>query len=72
MKFSENTKKLIEEAQKKLINQFKEIDDIATFNQLKVLNAFQDNSVGLRHFSQTNGYGYDDIGRDTLCKTEVR
>lgn len=68
MKFSENTKKLIEEAQKKLINQFKEIDDIATFNQLKVLNAFQDNSVGLRHFSQTNGYGYDDIGRDTLCK----
>ncbi len=37
-------------------------------NQMKVLQAFRDNNVGQRHFSQTNGYGYDDIGRDTLCR----
>ena len=44
------------------------MDDIATYNQMKVLDAFRENNVGLRHFSQTNGYGYDDIGRDTLCR----
>ncbi len=53
---------------KKLGKAFDKIDEIATFNQLKVLEAFQYNSVGQRHFAQTNGYGYDDIGRDTLCK----
>ncbi len=37
-------------------------------NQKKVLEAFQNNNVALRHFSGTSGYGYDDIGRDTLCK----
>ena len=46
-------------------------DDIeanALYNQSKVLDAFRQEQVALRHFSQTNGYGYDDIGRDTLCK----
>ncbi len=32
------------------------------------MEAFQNNNVALRHFSGTSGYGYDDIGRDTLCK----
>lgn len=68
MQFSQNTIDIINNAQSKLVKQFAETDEIATHNQLKVLNAFQQNSVGLRHLSQTNGYGYDDIGRDTLCK----
>ena len=68
MEFNERAYKIIENAQDKLAEAFKSIDDIATFNQMKVLDAFRDNNVGLRHFSQTNGYGYDDIGRDTLCK----
>lgn len=68
MNFSQNTIDLINKAEDKLFNQFKEIDKIATYNQYKVLKAFQDNNVELRHFAQTNGYGYDDIGRDTLCK----
>lgn len=68
MNFSNETVELINNAQNKLVKQFEEIDEIATYNQWKVLKAFQDNNVGLRHFSQTNGYGYDDIGRDTLCK----
>ncbi len=41
-------------------------EEIALFNQEKVLNAFKKNSLALRHFSGTNGYGYDDVGRDTL------
>lgn len=68
MEFSQKTKDIINAAQDKLKAQFAEVEEIATFNQLKVLNAFQNNNVGLRHLSQTNGYGYDDIGRDTLCK----
>ncbi len=68
MNFSEETKKIIATAQKKLTNAFEEVDEIATYNQMKVLEAFQNNNVGQRHFAQTNGYGYDDIGRDTLCK----
>ena len=68
MEFSQKTIDIINSAQDKLKAQFAEVEEIATFNQLKVLNAFQNNNVGLRHLSQTNGYGYDDIGRDTLCK----
>lgn len=51
-----------------LTGRFKEIDDIALFNQRKVLNAFIKNRVSPRHFASTTGYGYDDIGRDTLNK----
>lgn len=62
-----NIKDLINKAESLLSEQFNEIEEIALFNQEKVLDAFRNNSVALRHFSQTNGYGYDDIGRDTLC-----
>lgn len=68
MEFNKNTVEAVNIAQKKLKEQFEKIDEVAMFNQMKVLKAFQDNNVGQRHFSQTNGYGYDDIGRDTLCK----
>ncbi len=68
MNFTEQTKQIIENAQSKLAHAFEYVDDIATYNQMKVLDAFRENNVGLRHFSQTNGYGYDDIGRYTLCR----
>ncbi|MDE7349134.1 MAG: methionine gamma-lyase family protein [Clostridia bacterium] len=68
MNFSEKTRNIIATAQKKLAKAFEEVDEIATYNQMKALEAFQLNNVGQRHFAQTNGYGYDDIGRDTLCK----
>ncbi|MCX4362451.1 MAG: methionine gamma-lyase family protein [Clostridia bacterium] len=68
MNFATETENLIKNAQLKLKKAFEEVDEIATHNQMKVLEAFQQNNIGQRHFSQTNGYGYDDIGRDTLCK----
>ncbi len=68
MNFATETENLIKNAQLKLKKAFEEVDEIATYNQKKVLEAFQQNNIGQRHFSQTNGYGYDDIGRDTLCK----
>ena len=55
MNFSQKTVDIVNKAQEKLAKQFAETEEISTFNQLKVLNAFQQNSVGLRHLSQTNG-----------------
>ncbi|MEG1527692.1 MAG: methionine gamma-lyase family protein [Clostridia bacterium] len=58
--------KLIKNALEKLSDKFAKIDEIALNNQAKVLRAFSQNKVALRHFSGTSGYGYDDAGRDTL------
>lgn len=57
---------LIENVKDQLKLQFAECDDIALYNQNKVLEAFRKNKIALRHFNATTGYGYDDAGRDTL------
>ncbi len=49
-------------------SRFKEIDDIAAYNQLKVLNAMQKNRISDLHFGWHTGYGYDDPGRDAVEK----
>ncbi|MDF2800579.1 MAG: aluminum resistance family protein [Anaerocolumna sp.] len=54
------------EIEAKLKQRFEEIDKVAEYNQLKVLKAMQDNRVSDIHFAATTGYGYNDIGRDTL------
>lgn len=59
---------IIAKAQGDLKELFEHYEDVALFNQEKVLKAFRDNKVALRHFNGTTGYGYDDIGRDTLNK----
>ena len=46
--------------------QFAEIDATAEYNQAKVLYAMQKNRVAANHFNLSTGYGYDDLGRDTL------
>lgn len=56
----------MEEVENTYAAQFKKADEIAAFNQLKVLKAFQNNRVSYAHFGETSGYGYDDLGRDTL------
>lgn len=45
---------------------FKSLDEIREFNQLKVLKAFQEERISEMHFTNSTGYGYGDIGRDTL------
>ena len=54
--------------EKELLERFDEIDRIAEFNQLKVLGAMQENRVSAECFQTTSGYGYNDLGRDTLEK----
>lgn len=63
-----NNLEFIKNCEKKLENKFKAVDDISYYNQKKVLNAFKENRVALRHFNGTTGYGYDDEGRDCLGK----
>ena len=47
---------------------FKNIDEICEYNSLKVLKAFQKYNLSEMHFGMTTGYGYSDIGRDTIEK----
>lgn len=63
---SDNILDLVEEAEKDCSEAFARIEDNARLNQLKVMKAFSDNRVSDAHFTETTGYGYDDIGRDTL------
>ncbi len=49
-----------------LEERFKAIDETAEYNQLKVVKAMHENHVGEASLIGTTGYGYDDIGRDTL------
>ena len=51
-----------------LRGRFDEIDRTAEYNQAKVLRAMQKNKVSAPCFAATTGYGYDDMGRDTLEK----
>lgn len=52
--------------EKNLTNKFSEIDSISEINQYKVLKAMQKNKLSDTHFNHSTGYGYNDIGRDTL------
>ena len=47
---------------------FARIDEVALFNQKKVLDAFRINKISDWHFTHSTGYGYDDLGRQMLSK----
>lgn len=55
-----------EPIEKQLKERFEEIEKTAEYNQLKVIKAMQKNKVSEMHFAQSTGYGYNDIGRETL------
>lgn len=55
-------------AQKKIQSRFDEIDSAAEINTRRVMEAFQDKRVSDACFAGTTGYGYDDLGRETLDK----
>ena len=63
---SEDILVLIEKAEEKVKDNFKIIEEIAEINQMRVMKAFSENRVSDAHFVPTSGYGYDDLGRDTL------
>ena len=59
-------------AERTLAPMFERIDKIALFNQEKVLKAFREERIALRHFVPTTGYGYGDEGRESLGKVYAR
>ena len=63
---SERIMKLGQEAEAQCKSRFAEIDAIAEYNQMKVLNALRKHRIGEAHLSPSTGYGYNDLGRDAL------
>ena len=59
-------RKIVNEAEKELEKQFKEVDEICEFNSEKILTAFQKNRVVEADFGSSTGYGYGDIGREKI------
>ena len=65
-KINDKVLSLSKEIEPALNVEFKKIDEICEINSLKVLSAFHKHQLSDSHFNQTTGYGYDDLGRDTL------
>lgn len=63
-----NSRERIKAAEKSLVKEFEQIEDIRDYNQEKVLNAFVENKVAPEHFYTVSGYGHDDLGREVLDK----
>ena len=69
---SEKVLKFARETEAALKERFEEIDGVAEYNQLKVIKAMQEARVSDSHFAGTTGYGYNDLGRDTLEEVYAR
>ena len=66
------TLELMRRAEQDICPSFAQIDEVCAANQLKVMRAFSEYRVSEQHLGQTTGYGYDDIGRDTLDRIYAR
>ncbi|MBU5225207.1 methionine gamma-lyase family protein [Clostridium senegalense] len=52
--------------------EFEKLDEIKEYNQMKVLNALQEERISEMHFTNSSGYGYGDIGRDALDRVYAK
>lgn len=68
----ENIEQLAAGCEARLAGRFAEIDRVARANTRRVLEAFQEQRVSEPCFAGTTGYGYDDLGRETLDKVWAR
>jgi len=71
-KINPKTLGLYDIAMQDVQGEFEKLDEIREFNQLKVLTALQDERISESHFTNSSGYGYGDIGRDSLDKVYAR
>ncbi|MBU5482814.1 methionine gamma-lyase family protein [Clostridium sp. MSJ-11] len=71
-KIGENVIDLYDKALEDIEVEFKSYHQIREYNQLKVLNALQKERISDSHFTNSTGYGYADIGRDSLDKVYAR
>ena len=63
---SEKVYKYCMEVEQSLRERFAQMDEVAEYNQMKVIAAMQKHHVNAECFNTTTGYGYNDLGRDTL------
>ena len=66
MEITEKNKKFVNICENEIKDILLKYDTMCDFNSLKVINAFHKNKVSEIHFNSTTGYGYDDLGRDTI------
>lgn len=64
--FKSEVKRIVEEVEKQIQPRLSEVDDQVTFNQRKVLEAFQKERISEENLNGATGYGYNDMGRDAL------
>lgn len=64
---NEQISDFLRKCESELSSQFSKIDSVETECTEKILASFRNNAISYRHFTPTNGYGYDDIGREALC-----
>lgn len=65
---SKRVEDLTIQAEKDLQDIFQKIEKVCEYNSVKVLHAFQKYHISEMHFGSTTGYGYNDVGRDTIEK----
>jgi len=65
---SDKVIELSKQAEENIKDNFAKINETTEFNQIKVLSAFSKHRVSEAHLGISTGYGYDDLGRDTLEK----
>ncbi len=63
---------MVRNAELDLKEKFEKIDENEEIRTGQILSIFRDEGVSYRHFSPTTGYGYDDVGRDTLERIFAR
>ena len=63
-----NVEDFVLNCEKEIKEELNQIDEIIYFNSKKVINAFRNNNLSEYHFNITTGYGYNDIGRETIEK----
>lgn len=59
---------LANEIEEEYKGKYDEIDNVALYNQAKVLQAFKEANISQMHFGKTTGYGYNDVGREAIEK----
>ncbi len=64
--YREKIEQMIREAESGLTDAFRETEEVERIRTRQILDTFRAHQVSYRHFAPTTGYGYDDIGRDTL------
>lgn len=66
LEYGERLQSIVRQAEHQIEGRLKDVQASVERNQWRVLHAFRQHEVGDHHFTPTTGYGYDDLGRDTL------